>query len=234
MKTTFEVAEHFTGDKIREGTLGDTGLWTQLLGITINPERKAAIDAGDPFASVCRYVVKLPPSLRFVQTPVTATAPIGLGSIQARRSSRIRPTPHRLEMEFDTRVTKTRVEPAEFEEFQAFQDSVQACFRATLKLKADRRPGRHAAAGNAPCQRRPSDAAAADVLGGPVRRPTEVRRRPAGAGKAAREAKPDVQATLGAERRRGRRADDEEELLRAMATADSRTSRSSACRWART
>jgi transglutaminase-like putative cysteine protease len=69
VKTTFEVAEHFTGDKVREGTLGDTGLWTQLLGITINPERKAAIDAGEPFASVCRYVVKLPPSLRFAQTP---------------------------------------------------------------------------------------------------------------------------------------------------------------------
>src|SRR5439155_30992 len=69
VKTNFTVADHFAGDKVREGTLGDTGLWAQLLGITVNPERKAAIDAGDPFASVCKYVVELPPGLRFAAVP---------------------------------------------------------------------------------------------------------------------------------------------------------------------
>jgi tetratricopeptide (TPR) repeat protein len=132
VKTTFEVAEHFTGDKLREGTLGDTGLWSQLLGITVNSERKAAIDAGDPFASVCRYVVELPPSLRFAQTPGPQRVQSSWGSFKLTVKEA---NPHRLEMEFDTRVVKSRVAPAEFEEFQSFQDAVQAGFRATLKLK---------------------------------------------------------------------------------------------------
>ena len=134
VKTTFEEAEHFVGDKVREGTLGDTGLWTQLLGITINPERKAAIDAGDPFASVCHYVVNLPPSLRFAQLPSSQRLQSEWGTFKL-DVTQDTATPHRLELVFDTRVTKTRVEPAEFEEFQSFLDAVQACFRASLKLK---------------------------------------------------------------------------------------------------
>jgi tetratricopeptide (TPR) repeat protein/transglutaminase-like putative cysteine protease len=134
VQTSFEVAEHFTGDKIREGSLGDTGLWTQFLGINVNPERKAAIDAGEPFASICRYVVTLPPSLRFASVPASQRfqSSWGVFKLDVKQDPA---TPHRLEMEFDTRVTRTRVEPAEFEEFQAFQDVVQGCFRATLKIK---------------------------------------------------------------------------------------------------
>jgi tetratricopeptide (TPR) repeat protein len=134
VKMSFDVAEHFSGSKIREGSLGDTGLWAQLLGININPERKVAIDAGEPFASVCRYVVALPPSLRFAQTPASQSLRSAWGTFKL-DIKQDPATPHSLEMVFDTRVTKGRVEPADFEEFQAFQDAVQACFRATLKLK---------------------------------------------------------------------------------------------------
>jgi tetratricopeptide (TPR) repeat protein/transglutaminase-like putative cysteine protease len=134
VKTKFEVADAFVGDKVREGNLGDTGLWQQLLAITINPERKAPIDAGDPFASVCRYVVTVPPSLRFAQAPMPQRLQSAWGGfkLEVRQDPA---TPHRLEFEFDTRVTRTRVEPSDFEEFQAFTDAVQTCFRAAIKLK---------------------------------------------------------------------------------------------------
>ncbi|HEY1378844.1 MAG TPA: DUF3857 domain-containing protein, partial [Gemmataceae bacterium] len=162
IKMAFEVAEHFTGDKVREGSLGDLGLWQQLLGITVNPERKAAIDAGDPFASVCRYVVTLPPSLRFAQLPSPQRLQSAWGAFKL-DVKQDAATPHRLELEFDTRVSKTRVEPAEFEEFQTFLDAVQACFRAAIKLKPTDDPADIPLL-EAAVRKSPKDAASAEAL----------------------------------------------------------------------
>jgi tetratricopeptide (TPR) repeat protein/transglutaminase-like putative cysteine protease len=134
VRTTFEVPEHFTGDATREGALSDPGLWTQLLAVTVNPERTAALDLGDPFASVCRYVVHLPPTLRLAAVPAGQRVTSAWGSF--RLDVKHDPAaPHRLELAFDTRLVKTRVEPGEFQAFQAFQESVQAAFRVALKLK---------------------------------------------------------------------------------------------------
>jgi tetratricopeptide (TPR) repeat protein/transglutaminase-like putative cysteine protease len=214
VKMTFEEADHFAGDKVREGSLGDTGLWTQLLGITINPERKAAIDAGDPFASVCRYVVILPPSLRFAQAPSSQRLQSEWGTFKL-EVTQDPATPHRLEMTFDTRVTKTRVEPAEFEEFQTFQDSVQACFRAALKLKqtddlAD------APLLEAALAKTPNDAAAAEALADlyvAKEKFDEARR----VLEKAREARPEVKRLWELSVAAAADEGEEEELLRAMA-----------------
>jgi tetratricopeptide (TPR) repeat protein/transglutaminase-like putative cysteine protease len=210
--TTFEVTEAFTGEKTREGTLGDTGLWQQLLGITINPERKIAIDAGDPFASVCRYVVDLPPSLRFVQTPAAQRLQSAWGGFKL-EVKQDPATPHRLEMVFDTRMTKTRVEPAEFEEFQAFLDSVQASFRTTLKLKATDDPA-DAPLLEALLAKSPSDVDAATALADlyVAQQKFEDARRVLAA---ARAAKPDVQRLWELSVAVADGAEDEEELLRA-------------------
>ncbi len=213
VKTVFEVAEHFTGDKLREGSLGDTGLWTQLLGITINPERKAAIDAGDPFASVCRYVVNLPPSLRFAQVPSSQRLQSAWGVFKL-EVTQDPATPHRLEMAFDTRVTKTHVEPADFEEFQAFQDAVQACFRASLKVKptddiAD------APLLEAALAKSPGDAAAAEALADLYvgKQKLEDARRVL---EKAREARPEAKRLWELSVAAAADESEEEELLRAM------------------
>lgn len=162
VKTAFEEPEHFAGDKVREGSLGDVSLWQQILGISINPERKASLDFGEPFASVCRYVIELPPTLRLAQIPSSQRlmSPWGTFKLDVKFNAA---KPHRLELVFDTRISKTRVEPADFGEFQSFVESLQACFRATLKLK----PTEEAA--DAPLieailARSPGDADAAAIL----------------------------------------------------------------------
>jgi tetratricopeptide (TPR) repeat protein/transglutaminase-like putative cysteine protease len=211
VKTTFDVAEHFAGDKNLSGTLGDTGLWTQLLGININPERKAAIDTGEPFASVCRYVVTLPPSMRFAQTPVPQRLQSTWGAFKLTVKQ---VDPHRLEMEFDTRLTKTRVEPAEFEDFQSFQDGLQACFRATLKLK----PTDDAAdipLLEAAVEKSPKDSASAEALGElyvTAKKYEEARR----VLQSAREARPEVKRLWEMSVAAADGAEDEEDLLKEM------------------
>jgi tetratricopeptide (TPR) repeat protein len=210
VKTTFEEAEHFVGDKLREGTLGDVGLWQELLGININPERKVAIDLGDPFASICRYVVNLPPSLRFAQVPgpQRLTSAWGAFSFSVKES-----TAHRLVMEFDTRLTKSRVETAEFEEFQAFQESVQACFRANLKLKMTDDP-QDALLLEEALKKSPGDAAAAEALSEiyVARQKAEDARLVLAK---AREAKPEVRRLWELSVAAADGPEDEEELLRA-------------------
>jgi tetratricopeptide (TPR) repeat protein/transglutaminase-like putative cysteine protease len=132
--TTFTVPEHFTGDTSREGNLGDHTLWGQLLSVTVNPERRAAIHLGDPFASVFRYVIDLPPALRLQEVP----APLLLASRWGgfRLEVNYSPErPHRLELAFHTRLFKSRVEPDDFEAFRAFLESVQAGHLAHLRFK---------------------------------------------------------------------------------------------------
>ncbi|HEX4589591.1 MAG TPA: DUF3857 domain-containing protein, partial [Gemmataceae bacterium] len=213
VKTVFEVGEHFTGgDKLREGSLGDTGLWAQLLGINVNPERKAAIDAGDPFASVCRYVVTLPPCLRFAQMPVPQRLQSAWGAFKL--SVKVA-GPHRLEMEFDTRVVKSRVEPSEFEEFQAFQDAVQACFRTTLKLKPTDDPADIPLL-ESEVEKSAQDAASSEALAELLigqQKLDDARR----VLEKAREARPEVKRLWELSVTVADGADQEEELLRAMA-----------------
>jgi tetratricopeptide (TPR) repeat protein len=210
--TVFDEAEHFAGDKLREGTLGDIGLWQELLGININPERKVAIDLGDPFASICRYEVTLPPCLRFAQVPGAQrlTCQWGGFSFTVKESA-----PHKLVMEFDTRLTKGRVETSEFEEFQSFQEGVQTCFRASLKLKLTDDPADIPLLEEA-LTKTPGDAASAEALSEiyvAQKKPEEARRVLA----KAREAKPDVRRLWELSVASADGAEDEEELLREAA-----------------
>ncbi len=59
----FEVPEHFTGEP-REGTLGDSIVWSRLLAYTLDPGRELPFELPAPFESVHRFVVQLPPALR--------------------------------------------------------------------------------------------------------------------------------------------------------------------------
>jgi transglutaminase-like putative cysteine protease/tetratricopeptide (TPR) repeat protein len=139
VRMTFSVPDHFRGEKGQVGSLSDNLLWNQLLAITLNPERKAALDLGEPFASVCRYVVQLPPALRFEEVPSAqkVTSPWGSFRLDVTQSP---DAPHRLELAFHTRLTKSTVEPSEFELFRTFQDSIQAVYQARLKLKPTNAP----------------------------------------------------------------------------------------------
>ncbi len=134
VKLSFEVPDHFAGDKTREGNLGDVNLWGPLLSVTLNPERTAALDLGDPFTAVCRYVVHLPPAFRYESVPANQRVNSAWGSF--RLEARQNPDdPRQMELEFRARLAKTRVEPAEFEAFQQFLDAVQGAYRVSLKLQ---------------------------------------------------------------------------------------------------
>jgi tetratricopeptide (TPR) repeat protein/transglutaminase-like putative cysteine protease len=135
VRATFSVPDYFhRNEKLRDATMVDNVVWNQLLGVTVNPERKAAIDLGEPFASNCRYVVQLPPSLRFHEVPTPQRVESAWGSFES-TVLRSPETPHLLEVVVRTRLNKTRVEPSEFEKFRAFQEAVQEQYLTRLKLK---------------------------------------------------------------------------------------------------
>ncbi|HTK75305.1 MAG TPA: DUF3857 domain-containing protein [Gemmataceae bacterium] len=135
VRATFQMPELFSGGTAREGTLGEQGPWTSILSLNVDHERKTAIDLGEPFETVQRLVVKLPATHRFndVPGPQTIASPWGTFDF---RVTHAEDRPRTLELEFRSKLTRSRVEPAEFAAFEKFQDSVQSACRARLTLQA--------------------------------------------------------------------------------------------------
>jgi tetratricopeptide (TPR) repeat protein/transglutaminase-like putative cysteine protease len=134
VRATFDLPDLFTGETTREAPLGDQNLWNLLLSLNVDPERTAAIDLGEPFESVQRFVVRVAPTHVFASVPPTQAIVSAWGTFD---SSAKQPDdkPHELELEFRTRLTKTRVDPKDFKAFETFQDSVQAAYRAKIAIK---------------------------------------------------------------------------------------------------
>src|SRR5262249_46588102 len=118
-----------------EGTLGEQGPWTPILALNVDRERKTAIDLGEPFETVHRCLVSLPATHRFADVPGPQSISTPWGTF-ALRVTHAEDRPRSLELEFRSKVTRTRVEPAEFAAFEKFQDSVQSACRVHLTVQA--------------------------------------------------------------------------------------------------
>jgi tetratricopeptide (TPR) repeat protein/transglutaminase-like putative cysteine protease len=135
VRASFQMPELFSGGTTREGTLGEQGPWTPILALNVDRERKTAIDLGEPFETVQRFTVKLPATHRFADVPGPQSIASAWGTFDFRVTN-AEDRPRTLELEFRSRLTRTRVEPADFATFEKFQDGVQSAFRARLSLQA--------------------------------------------------------------------------------------------------
>jgi tetratricopeptide (TPR) repeat protein/transglutaminase-like putative cysteine protease len=129
----FEIPGQFSGPLEKEGSLSDSNVWGRVLAYTLDHDRRVALDLGRPFESVHRYVVQLPHAYVFDGTPSSQFVPSKWGSFRAT----VKPDPadtRRLEVTFHTRLEKTRVEPADFDDFRRFHEDVTKHWRVWLNL----------------------------------------------------------------------------------------------------
>ena len=139
VKAEFTLPEAFAGET-RTATLTDASLWSLLLGVTVNEERKAALDLGALFESRCNFTVALPAAFRFDKVPQTQVVNSAWGTYRLTVKP-VKPTPRRLEFLSVLELSNLRVAPADFPAFEEFIESVQAAYRATVSLAVTTDPG---------------------------------------------------------------------------------------------
>jgi tetratricopeptide (TPR) repeat protein/transglutaminase-like putative cysteine protease len=130
----FEVPNLFSRESEHEGSISDSQVWGKLLTINLDYDRLTALDIGNPFESVHRYEVTLCPVYRFETLPKERTIQSKWGSFKIGVKADAQ-DPHKLAVEFRTRLEKTRIEPADFEAFRKFHEAVFKNYRAWLALQ---------------------------------------------------------------------------------------------------
>jgi tetratricopeptide (TPR) repeat protein len=136
VEMTFEVPGHFSGSTEREGSLSDSKVWGRLLSYTLDYERTAALNLGAPFELRHRYILHLPPAYVLDSAPrdreirsawgfFTRTAKV-VGSDDSVRE---------MEVEFQTRIDRPVIEPADFDTYRKFHEEVSSAYRVWLTLK---------------------------------------------------------------------------------------------------
>ncbi|MBL8798836.1 MAG: DUF3857 domain-containing protein [Planctomycetia bacterium] len=137
----YEVLEHFArngeSSHEREGNITDSRVWGNLLWVNLDYDRGPALELDHPFESRHRYIIELPPYFKLDDRPYNRTVRSKWGFFQATVKEDAL-APHRVEIEYHTRVDKVRVEPREFEAFRKFHEDVLRAFRTWLTLKPAR------------------------------------------------------------------------------------------------
>lgn len=133
---TFEVPGHFSGSPDLEGSITDSRVWGRLLSYNLDYDRQQPFNLPTPFESRHRYVVRLPAGFALESVPRDRLIASPWGRFEMRAAARPDKGPLReVELNFLTRIDKTRVEPAEFDEFRRFHEEVGKVYRAWLTLK---------------------------------------------------------------------------------------------------
>ena len=135
-RIVFEAAGHFNGNPDREGSLTDSPVWGKLLMFTLDFDRKVPLDLGQPFESIHRYVIQVPAAYRLDAPPRDREIVSKWGSFSLTTKLEGR----RLEIDYRTRLEKTRVEPDDFTAFRKFHDGVARSYRVWLTLKPTHDP----------------------------------------------------------------------------------------------
>jgi tetratricopeptide (TPR) repeat protein len=134
VRAAFDVPDLVEPGDERTACLGDHLIWPRLLSAAIDPERTAPLDLGDPFESVQRFAVRLPPAFRFGKLPAAHVVESPWGRFEF--TAILTPDrPRDLELVFHTRLEKSRVEPSEFPGFRQFLDALSAAHMATVVLQ---------------------------------------------------------------------------------------------------
>ncbi len=138
-RLVFETPGQFTGSPDLEGSITDSKVWGRLLAYTLDYDRQVGLQLGQPFESVHRYLVQLPPAYYLEALPKDRKVRSRWGSFSAKFTTTDKGEAIRhLEIVFHTRLERSLVEPADFEEFRKFQEDVGHDYRVWLTLKPAR------------------------------------------------------------------------------------------------
>jgi tetratricopeptide (TPR) repeat protein len=130
----FEIPGHFTGDPTREGSVTDSKVWSRLLSYNLDYDRTVPLELWSPFESHHHYIVHLPPMYRLDSPPEDFSTSSKWGTFKVKVTAKT-DEPHKLELDFDTRIDETTVMPDDFDEFRKFHDDVNKHYRVWLELK---------------------------------------------------------------------------------------------------
>ena len=129
----FTIGDHFTGETDKEGSVADSKVWGKFLAYNLDYDRQTALQFYSPFESHHLYTVHVPPLFTLDDPPGDQTVRSPWGEFS--RKVKLGADGRTVTVEFDTRLDKVRVEPADFEKFRTFHDDVNSHYRVWLTLK---------------------------------------------------------------------------------------------------
>ena len=135
----FEVARHFTGETAKDAGLADNATWSRLLAYNIDHSRETAMVLPTAFWSRHVYRVRLPVGWEWDSVPRSKSAKSRWGFFKVAVKG---PDPERgrpwVELAFETRMDKVRIEVDELDEYREFYDQVQRDYRVWLTMRPAR------------------------------------------------------------------------------------------------
>jgi tetratricopeptide (TPR) repeat protein len=133
-RMVFEIAGHFTGDPIKEGSVTDSKVWSKLLAYNVDFDRKSPMELWAPFESHHRYIIHLPQTCRLDTVPESRVVSSKWGTFRVDVKT-FPEAPRKLELDFLTRFDKTLIEPQDFDDFRTFHEDLSESYRVWLKLR---------------------------------------------------------------------------------------------------
>ena len=132
----FEINRHFSGSPDFDGSVTDSTLWGKLLSYNIDPDRETPFVLPSPFESRHVFRFHLPAGYALDSVPRSKTAKSRWGTFSATvKALDEGDVVRNFEIVYLTRLDKTRVEPADLDEFRAFHEAINRDYRVWMTLK---------------------------------------------------------------------------------------------------
>jgi tetratricopeptide (TPR) repeat protein len=132
----FEILDHFSGTTEREGSVSDSKVWGKLLAYNLDYDREPAVQYYAPFESDHRYIIHLPAAFYLESVPPERSVKSAWGEFKLTVKKLSKgDTVRDVELRFQTRLDKTRIQPADFVGFRKFHEGVMKHYRTWLTLR---------------------------------------------------------------------------------------------------
>lgn len=134
VEAEFEIPRQFSGSTERDGSFADNATWAHLLAYSIDHERTTPLVLPSVFHSTHVYRVHLPAGwdLDSVPRPREHRSKWGRFVLTVQNYDDEK---RLIEMTFDTRLERSRVEPEDLDVYRDWFDKVQQDYRAWLTLR---------------------------------------------------------------------------------------------------
>lgn len=157
----FTIPGQFAG-KERDGSFTDSRVWAYLLGYNLDPERQLPLELSSAMESRHCYLFRAPAGYEFDGLPKPRVVRSRWGSF-TRQAKWLGDSWRTLQVDFELRLEKTRVEPADFDAFRRFHKEVSEAYRVWVALERSWQR-KHAAELEVVTMLAPDDAASAALL----------------------------------------------------------------------
>src|SRR5262249_5665616 len=121
-------------NKDRDGSFTDQEIWSHLLAYNLDYDRTVPMELYAPIDLQHRYLVRAPAGTEFDGKPKAKTVRSKWGTF-TRTTQFVGDDFRTVQIDFQLRLDKVRIEPADFEAFRAFHREVSDNYRAWLALE---------------------------------------------------------------------------------------------------